>query len=191
MKSGTEMVKVPQAPLPEKKADFAATEKLKGATLSEEIPVFAEAEEMQKETPMLSNAAKAPPSATIKRDRSGESLTFETGTGIETGKIPPALPRGISAYKVITEEKFKETRFVFPEEGSVVGNDFEIVLILENPTEKIEITLDGEKIINYTRGEDSNIIFIGSDSIPPLEAGLHYLSLEAKEEKSITFYKEG
>ena len=78
-----------------------------------------------------------------------------------------------------------------PEEGSVVGEDFEIVLILKNPAEKIEISLDGEKITNYKKTIDSNIIFIGSDSFPALEEGLHFLSVFTTKEESLTFYKEG
>ncbi len=191
MKSASKEPSAPKISLPEEKTDFAASEKPSETPLSEDMREFAASEESSEKTPTLSKATKAPTSAIIKRDRSEESLTFEPEEGIETGKIPPAIPGGVPAYKIISEENFKETRFVFPEEGSVVGKDFEIVLILENPTETIEISLDGEKIVNYTREKDSNVIFIGSDSIPPLEEGLHYLSLATKEEKSITFYKEG
>jgi hypothetical protein len=191
MKSISKEPDAPKISSPEKKKDFAASEKPSDITSSEDIREFTASEEAYEKMPMLSKAPKALPSAAIKSDRSGESLTFEPETGIEIGEIPPAIPGGIPAFMAISEENFKETRFVFPEEGSVVGKDFEIVLILENPEEKIEITLDGEKIVNYTREKDSNVIFIGSDSIPPLEEGLHYLSLSTKEEKSITFYKEG
>ncbi len=191
MRSISKETSTPKISSFEKKKDFAASERPSETPLSEDMREFAESEESHDKMLTLSKATKALPSATIKRERSGESLTFEPKTDREIGKIPPALPGGIPAFKVISEEDFKETRFVFPEEGSVVGKDFEIVLILENPTEKIEIILDGEKIVNYTREKDSNVIFIGSDSIPPLEEGLHYLSLETKEEKSITFYKEG
>jgi hypothetical protein len=187
----SEKPSAPKASLPEKKADFATAEKLKGDTFSADITEFVEDEELQEKTLMLSKAAKSPPSTAIKRDRIKEIPAFKTKKDIEIESISPkALEYGILG-EGISMSVTEETRFVFPEEGSVVGKDFEIVLILENPKEKIEITLDGEKIVDYTIEEDSNIIFIGSDSLPPLEAGLHYISLTTKEEKSITFYKEG
>jgi hypothetical protein len=191
IKFGTEASKVPQAPLLEKKVDFAATEKLKGATLSEDMSDFAEAEEIQKKAPILSKAAKAPPSGTIKREQIKETRAFAPGAKTETESVSPQVFEHALLGEGISIRLFEETRFVFPEEGSVVGKDFEIVLILEDPKEAFEIRLDGEKITNYTKDKDSNVIFIGSDSIPPLEEGLHYLSLPTKEEKSITFYKEG
>jgi hypothetical protein len=174
--------------LPEKKMDFVAVEEDKGSSLSGSIQDYEEsgkaAEQVStipeevKSRPLIKmdmSQAKAPPSKTAsEREKAYFSVTED------------ALNRGLSS-----ESSFEETRFVFPEEGSVVGNDFEIVLILEKPEEEIEISLDGERITNYTKEEDSNIIFIGSDSIPPLEEGLHFLSLKTKEEKNITFYKEG
>jgi hypothetical protein len=175
----------------EQKKDFAKSEKPSEISLSEDIREFATPEESYEKMPTLSKVTEAQTPDAIKRERSRESLSFESEPVRKIGEIPPAVPGGVPAFIVISEEDFKETRFVFPEEGSVVGKDFEIVLILENPEEKIEITLDGEKIVDYTREKDSNVIFIGSDSIPPLEEGLHYLSLATKEEKSITFYKEG
>lgn len=166
LKSGSEgekapAVKVPEAYSPGKQESFAAADKA-----PEEISG-------------ISRKATPPP-----------SVDFETSRarGIESAS---SYSEGISCGRAMSKENFKETRFVFPEEGSVVGKDFEIVLIMENPEETIEISLDGKIIKNYTKEKDSNIIFIGSDSIFPLEEGFHYLSLKTKEEKSITFYKEG
>ena len=192
MRSISKEPSVPKFYPSEQKKDFAESEKTSEITLSEDKREFAAFDEShEKMPPALSKATEVQPSAAIKRERSGESLTFEAETVRKIGEIPPAVPGGVPAFKIISEEDFKETRFVFPEEGSVVGKDFEIVLILENPEEKIEITLDGEKIVDYTREKDSNIIFIGSDSLPPLEEGLHFLSIVATKEKNITFYKEG
>lgn len=189
--SGAERLKAQEAPLPEKKVDFVAIEQPKEATLTEDRQEFAVTGESEEEAPMLSKAAKAPPSAVIKGDRIRETQTFELAADMEMESISSEVLEHSIRGEGISVRLSEETRFVFPEEGSVVGEDFEIVLILENPEEAIEITLDGEKIVNYTIEEDSNIIFIGSDSIPPLEEGLHYLSLKTKGEKSITFYKEG
>lgn len=153
-----------------------------------EVTDFAEAVEIDKEKPTFSKLAEAP--ASVKKDisRLGEANIYESDSKEEI-VLRTALEKDLTD-KTIIEKPFEETRFVFPEEGDVVGQDFEIVLILENPGETVEIWLDGEKI-NYAKIEDSNVIFIVSDSIPPLEEGLHYLSLLTKEEKSITFYKEG
>ncbi|MCK4420800.1 zf-HC2 domain-containing protein [candidate division WOR-3 bacterium] len=84
---------------------------------------------------------------------------------------------------------FEETRLVFPEEGSVVGDDFEIVIILREPTKKIDLKIDGENIKIHS--SDSNILYIHSDSLPLLEKGIHYLSLGDPQIQSILFYKEG
>ncbi len=149
---------------------------------------FAEVVETEKEITSFSKSAKAPASVKMDISRSGEANIHESDSEREI-VLQTASEKGLTD-KTIIEKPFEETRFVFPEEGAVVGQDFEIVLVLENPVETLEIWLDGEKI-NYAKTEDSNVIFIGSDSIPPLEEGLHYLSLLTKEEKSITFYKEG
>ncbi|MEO0293447.1 MAG: zf-HC2 domain-containing protein [candidate division WOR-3 bacterium] len=83
----------------------------------------------------------------------------------------------------------EEIHFVFPEEGAVVGENFEIVLVLEKPVERIEIKIDGEEIKNYKI--ISNVLYLDKEFLPPLEEGLHYLSIKTLEEKAITFYKEG
>ncbi len=169
VESGLEETKVPRASLSVAKKDFVEGEKIQKSAKEVDAPKgkiamdFSQSEEIYPSEP-----------SDFKIERAFSEVSES------------ALAGGI-----ISEEDFKETRFVFPEEGSVVGKDFEIVLILEDPDEAIEISLDGEKIVNYTKGEESNVIFIGSDSIPPLEEGLHYLSLSAKGEKNITFYKEG
>ncbi len=109
---------------------------------------------------------------------------------------------GIKPKKVLQEQKkieeekvahpqkpFEETCFVFPEEGSVVGDEFEVVIIMKEPEEEIELNIDGEKKRYPTRG--SNILYLHSDSLPALESGLHYLSIISPESQEITFYKEG
>ncbi len=183
--------KAPKASLPEKKVDFAEAGKTREAPLSEDMQDFAAVEESQEKIPVLSKAAKTSPSAAIKKDQFKETLAFEAEKDIDIERVSPKVLEHSILGNGISIRLSEETRFVFPEEGSVVGEAFEIVLILENPTEIIEISLDGEKITNYTKEKDSNVIYIGSDSIPPLEEGLHYLSLVTSEEKSITFYKEG
>jgi len=183
--------KAPKASLPEKKVDFAAAEKPREIPLSEDMSDFSEIKDLRAEIPVTSKAAKTPPSGTIKRDQFKKTRTFEPDAKTATESLSPKVLEHSILGEGISIRLFEETRFVFPEEGSVVGEAFEIVLILENPTEIIEISLDGEKITNYTKEKDSNVIYIGSDSIPPLEEGLHYLSLVTSEEKSITFYKEG
>jgi hypothetical protein len=188
--SGRERAKATEVTLTEKKVGFAAIEQPKEAPTAEGRQEFALSEKLEEEAPTLS-AAKAPPSAAIKEDQFKGTRTFELAGDMEMGSVSSKVLEQATSGEGISIRFSEETRFVFPEEGSVVGKDFEIVLILENPEETIEITLDGEKIVNYTIEEDSNIIFIESDSIPPLEEGLHYLSLKTKEEKSITFYKEG
>jgi len=159
--------------------------------LSEDMSDFSEIKDLRAEIPVTSKAAKTPPSGTIKRDQFKKTLAFEAEKDIEIERVSPKVLEHSILGEGISIRLFEETRFVFPEEGSVVGEAFEIVLILENPTEIIEISLDGEKITNYTKEKDLNVIFIGSDSIPPLEEGLHYLSIMTTEEKGITFYKEG
>lgn len=84
---------------------------------------------------------------------------------------------------------FEETRLVFPEDGSVVGDKFDVVIILKEPGREIELNIDGEK--RMYESKDSNILFIQSDSLPALENGLHYLSLIESTQKTITFFKEG
>lgn len=189
MKLSAEEVKVPKAPLPEKKVSFKAAEKLSEAPLTKDMSDVAEIKDYRAETSRVTKADKA--RGAIKIDMSRKSEVHPLESDSETEMVSFAGSESGFAGKEISEETFNETRFVFPEEGSVVGEDFEIVLILENPEDAIEISLDGEKITNYIKAQDSNVIFIGSDSMPPLEEGLHYLSFEAKEEKSITFYKEG
>jgi hypothetical protein len=175
--SGTD--KTTTTSLPEEKVGFAETEKIKEVPLVESSADFAKTQETPEEISTISKKAAAPSSkkVEISRIRKTQPVTGYSESTLAGHGVP--------------EENFKETRFIFPEEGSVVGKDFEIVLILKNPEETIEISLDGEKITNYTKEKDSNVIFIGSDSIFPLEEGLHYLSLKTKEDKSITFYKEG
>jgi hypothetical protein len=175
LKTASKEPGVPKISLPGKKKDFVTAEKDKGSSLSGSMQDYAESGKTEKrETDMCQAKAARTPKEASERERPSFAFSEKDLTG------------GISA-----GEEFEETRFVFPEEGSVVGDDFEIVLILEKPEEEIEISLDGEKITNYTKEKDSNIIFIGSDSIPSLEEGLHFLSLKTKEEKNITFYKEG
>ncbi len=148
---------------------------------------FVEGEKIQK----FSKELAAPKGkTTMDFSQSEETYSLEP-PNFKIERLSSKISESALAGGIISEEDFKETRFVFPEEGSVVGKDFEIVFILEDPDEAVEISLDGEKITNYTKDEDSNVIFIGSDSIPPLEEGLHYLSLSTKGEKNITFYKEG
>jgi hypothetical protein len=168
LKSGAKTLKAPKVPLLEKEEKFATGEEIKKAPLKATEPL-----------------------GTIKMDvsQSKEIRSLASASKKETVSLEAA--ESDFAGRITSEENFKETRFVFPEEGAVVGKDFEIVLILENPEEKIEISIDGEKITNYIKEHDSHVIFIGSDSIPPLEEGLHYLSLKTKEEQNITFYKEG
>lgn len=91
--------------------------------------------------------------------------------------------------KIPEKEFFVETRLVFPEEGSVVGNKFDVVIILKNTGRKIELDIDGEKRIFESK--DSNILCINSDSLPILENGIHYLSLLEPVKEKITFFKEG
>ena len=188
--SGRERLKAPEAPLPEKKVDLAAIEQPKEVPATESRQEFALSKKSEEEAPTLS-AAKAPPPAAIKRDSFKGTRSFALAADMEMESTSSKVLEQAKSGAGISVRFSEETRFVFPEEGSVVGQDFDIVLVLENPEEAIEISLDGEKIVNYTIEKDSNIIFIGSDSIPPLEEGLHYLSLKTKEETSITFYKEG
>jgi hypothetical protein len=175
--------------LPEKKKGFAAVEKDKGSFLSGNIPDLEESGKAREQAPTITEKAEARP--LIKMDMSEAKAPHLSETASERERPSLAVAEDVLTGEISSESNFEETRFVFPEEGSVVGNDFEIVLILEKPEEEIEISLDGERITKYTKEKDSNIIFIGSDSIPPLEEGLHFLSLKTKEEKNITFYKEG
>ena len=91
--------------------------------------------------------------------------------------------------KIPEKELFVETRLVFPQEGSVVGNEFEVVIILKEIGRKIELDIDGEKRVFESK--DSNILYINSDSLPILENGIHYLSLMEPVKEKIIFYKEG
>ncbi len=166
--SGAKTAKAPRAPLPEKEKELAVVGETKKAPLK----------------------ATAPPRS-IKMDFSQSKEIRSLEPASETEAVSFGTTESDFSGQIISEENFEETRFVFPEEGSVVGKNFEIVLILKDPEEAIEISLDGEQITNYIKEKDSNVIFIGSDSIPPLEEGLHYLSVKTKEEKNITFYKEG
>jgi hypothetical protein len=158
--------KAPEANLPEITADFDGAEKLEEAPsgVGVEAPVITKMDIIKESQPSAPH--------------------------FESEKVAFAASRSASE-EAFSEEYLEETRFVFPEEGSVVGEDFEIVLILDKPAEKIEINLDGEKITYYTKTKDSNVVYIGSDSLPPLEEGFHYLSILTPEEKAITFYKEG
>ncbi|MCK4321399.1 zf-HC2 domain-containing protein [candidate division WOR-3 bacterium] len=87
------------------------------------------------------------------------------------------------------KEFFGETRLIFPEEGSVVGDIFDVVIILKESGIKVELNIDGEKRI--FESNDSNVLFIQSDSLPVLENGIHYMSLVEPTQQSITFFKEG
>lgn len=88
-----------------------------------------------------------------------------------------------------SKDFFDETRLVFPEEGSIVGDEFELVIILKEVGTKVELNIDGENRIFESK--DSNILLIKSDSLPILENGIHYLSLVEPMQKTITFFKEG
>jgi len=182
----------PKSAIPETKADFTGVEKKEIDILSENLAIDkTQNEDIQKEAQLPSIAAKASAPSITSKSRSKEPATlgFDYETEKTSADIAPFtedIPTGGAL-----ESDFEETRFVFPEEGSVVGKDFEIVIILKNPAENIEISLDGEKITNYTKTKDSNIIFIGSDSLPSLEEGLHFLSVSTTKEKNLTFYKEG
>jgi len=88
-----------------------------------------------------------------------------------------------------TKPEFEETRLVFPEDGSVVGEEFDVVIILEEPGKEIALNIDGEKKVFDTK--NSNILYIKSDSLPVLENGIHYLSLLEPVQQAITFHKEG
>lgn len=158
--------KAPEAILPEITADFVGAQKLEEAPSGEGVK------------------APAIPKMDIIKETQPSAPHFES----ERGAFAASR---MASEEALSEEYWEETRFVFPEEGSVVGEDFEIVLILDKPAEKIEIILDGEKITYYTKTKDSNVVYIGSDSLPPLEEGFHYLSIMTPEEKAITFYKEG
>ncbi len=175
--------------LPDKKTDFTSAKKDKGYSPLESTRNYAEREKIEGQAPSIPEKSESRP--LVKMDMCTAKATRAAKTDPKIKK--PAYSYTEDAFTGIigSGSGFEETRFVFPEEGSVVGNDFEIVLILENPEEEIEISLDGEKITNYIKEKNSNIIFIGSDSIPSLEEGLHFLSLKTKEEKNITFYKEG
>lgn len=175
----------------ETKTAFAEAKRKEEVLSLEKIEGGAKKEAITKAAPTLSRAAKpAVP---------GEIAEIElkqikpAGYESDTDKLTAAFAVDEETLSTggVSEEDFAETRLVFPEEGSVVGEDFEIVLILKNPAEKIEISLDGEKITNYKKTIDSNIIFIGSDSFPALEEGLHFLSVFTTKEESLTFYKEG
>jgi hypothetical protein len=162
----TEVTKAPEAPLPDIKTALAETEQLEETSSGEGIE------------------APAIPKMDISKEKEPLAPHFESE------KVAFASSR-MASEEAFSEDYLEETRFVFPEEGSVVGEDFEIVLILDKPAEKIELTLDGEKITYYTKTKDSNVVYIGSDYLPPLEEGFHYLSIMTPEEKAITFYKEG
>jgi len=181
----------PKAASPETKTDFAEVKKREEVILSENIVEHTKNKDIKIEAPMLSRAAKptAPGETAAKQPK--ETQTFGFASEIDKEETDFTVFEDDLSTGGISESHFEETRFVFPEEGSIVGKDFEIVIILKDPAEKIEIILDGEKITNYTKTTDSNIIFIGSDSFPPLEEGLHFLSVLTTTEKSLTFYKEG
>jgi hypothetical protein len=181
----------PSFSAPEPKTDVAKSKEQKDILSSTDMIAKKETEAIQTETPLPQNAPKPSSLRETSKEQSEETkihVAFSRAAKEEESQITSEYDAeivGIPGYS------FEETRFVFPEEGSVVGEDFDIVLILENPTEKIEINLDGEQITNYKKTGDSNIIFIGSDSLPPLEEGLHFLSIVTTKEKNITFYKEG
>jgi len=175
--------------LPDKEMDFATVKKDKGSSLSGSIQNYTESEKIEGQAPSIREETES--RSLMKTDKSqAKTLHFSETTSEREMSFSDATEDALTV-GISSAIGFEESRFVFPEEGSVVGNDFEIVLILENPEEEIEISLDGEKITNYIKEKDSRIIFIGSDSIPPLEEGLHFLSLKTKEEKNIAFYKEG
>jgi hypothetical protein len=182
---------VPHFAPPETKTEFADAKRKKEVLPLEKIEEGTKKVAIPKAAPMFSRAAKpAVPGETAESElKQIKSAGYESDTDKLTADF--IVDEEILSVGAISEEDFAETRLVFPEEGSVVGEDFEIVLILKNPAEKIEISLDGEKITNYKKTIDSNIIFIGSDSFPALEEGLHFLSVFTTKEKSLTFYKEG
>jgi hypothetical protein len=163
----TKTTKAPEAELPYIKKDFARVEKPEEAPSGEVV--------------------KAPLMPKTEISKGGEPLAPH----FEPEKVAFSASRMTMEEESSLEDYSEETFFVFPEEGSVVGENFEIVLILEKPAEKIEIRLDGEEITHYTKSKDSNVIYIGSDSLPQLEEGFHYLSIKTPKEKGITFYKEG
>jgi len=175
--------------LPDKKTDFTSAKKEKGYSPSESVRDYAESEKIEGQAPSIPEKAESRP--LVKMDMYKTNTARAASTDSETEERAHSYIEDAFTGTIGSGRGFEETRFVFPEEGSVVGNDFEIVLILENPGEEIEITLNGEKITNYIKEKDSNVIFIESDSIPPLEEGLHFLSVKTKEEKNITFFKEG
>jgi len=175
--------------LPDKKTDFTSAKKDKGYSLSESIRDYAESEKIEGQTPSIPERAESRP--LVKMDMYKPNAARAASADSETKERAHSYIEDAFTGIIGSGRGFEETRFIFPEEGSVVGNNFEIVLILGKPGEEIEISLDGEKITNYTTEENSNIIFIESDSIPPLEEGLHFLSVKTKEEKNITFFKEG
>jgi hypothetical protein len=190
------------------------TDKKKEYTAKDEQLIITKplSEETKTEVPKTKTAKVPLPDIKTDFDRAEQPEEALSGETTDAPAIPeidiskekePLAPHfesekmAFSASRIAREEEafsegyLEETPFVFPEEGSVVGEDFEIVLILENPAEKIEISLDGEEITHYIKSKDSNVIYIGSDSLPPLEEGIHYLSIKTPEEKGITFYKEG
>ncbi len=175
--------------LPDKKTDFTSARKDKGYSPSESTRNYAAREKIEGQAPSIPEKSESRP--LVKMDMYKPNATRAASTDSETEEPSHSYIEDAFTGIIDSGHDFEETRFVFPEEGSVVGNNFEIVLILGKPGEEIEISLDGEKITNYTTEENSNIIFIGSDSIPPLEEGLHFLSVKTKEEKNITFFKEG
>jgi len=191
-KEPLKLTEEPKSATPETKAYFTGVEKKEIDILSENLAIDKTPnEDIQTETPMPSRAAKsiAPSITSNSKLKEIKTFGFDSETEKEAKDIT-VFEEDISTGG-IAGSHFEETRFVFPEEGSVVGKDFEIVIILKNPAENIEISLDGEKITNYTKTKDSNIIFIGSDSLPSLEEGLHFLSVSTTKEKNLTFYKEG
>jgi hypothetical protein len=196
-KKKTEVEKTTKTPIipsfasPKTETDFTEEERTEEVLLSEKIEGETNQEEILKETPALSRAAEsAAPGKIVESElKQIESFGYDSYTDKKTAAL--VVDEENSSIGGVSEDYFAETRLVFPEEGSVVGEDFEIVLILKNPAEKIEISLDGEKITNYKKTIDSNIIFIGSDSFPALEDGLHFLSVYTTKEESLTFYKEG
>lgn len=133
----------------------------------------------------------SPPTSMKKAPQDIEKiiLTHKDSTEKKTEKDKPVeIQRKDKIEKDIIDQKFEETRLVFPEEGSVVGDSFDVVVILRKDEKEIELNIDGE--VKKYRAPDSKILFIESRNLPFLDRGMHYISL-GKGRSNLMFYKEG
>lgn len=132
-----------------------------------------------------------------EKDRQQEEFIVEEDSGYDTllddsteyKEEEKEKDKEEGAIQIVKSDEFSGDYIVYPEEGSVVGKNFEVVLVLKESVNQIELFIDGEKETFKSGG--SNIVYISNKELPPLEEGMHHLSMEKPETGRVNFYKEG